>query len=107
MRILKYTLTFVLATAALLAHAQTPDGFIYQPLASGKALPGTTKNSHASTVVELKNGGIMAAWFGGTKEGAADVAIYGARLHNGVWSAPTELARAAGVPCWNPVLFHT
>ena len=49
----------------------------------------------------------MSAWFGGTKEGATDVAIYGAKLHNGNWSPPQELARADGVPCWNPVLFHT
>jgi predicted neuraminidase len=49
----------------------------------------------------------MAAWFAGTKEGALGVAIYGARLHNGTWSEPKELARAEGVPCWNPVLFHT
>jgi predicted neuraminidase len=97
----------ILSLASTQAPAQSPDGFIYQPLSSGKALPGTTKNSHASTVVELKNGDIMAAWFGGTREGAADVAIYGAQQHDGVWSAPRELARAKGVPCWNPVLFHT
>jgi hypothetical protein len=30
------------------SQAQSADGFIYQPLSSGKALPGTTKNSHAS-----------------------------------------------------------
>ncbi len=98
---------FVLLLCSLPLFSQTPDGFIYQPFASAKALPGTTKSSHASTVVELKDGDIMAAWFGGTREGAPDVAIYGARLHDGIWSAPTELARATGVPCWNPVLFHT
>jgi predicted neuraminidase len=58
-------------------------------------------------VVELKGGDVMAAWFSGTREGASDVAIYGARQHNGVWSAPVELARADNVACWNPVLFHT
>jgi predicted neuraminidase len=68
--------------------------------------------SHASTVVELKNGELMSAWFGGTAEGSPDVAIWGARRSGTrgsgtAWSAPVELAREAGVPCWNPVLFHT
>lgn len=49
----------------------------------------------------------MAAWFAGTHEGAKDVAIYGARLHAGVWSAPVELARADMLPCWNLALFHS
>ncbi|MGA2890747.1 MAG: sialidase family protein [Terracidiphilus sp.] len=83
------------------------DGFIFQPVSSAKALPGTQRDNHASTVVELKGGDVVAAWFGGSKEGAPDVAIYGARLHQGTWSAPVELARAENVACWNPVLFHT
>jgi predicted neuraminidase len=90
------------------AHAQgAGDGFIFPPLSSGKALPGTQPDNHASTVVELKGGDVLAAWFAGTKESAPDVAIYGARLHAGVWGAPVELARAQNVACWNPVLFHT
>jgi predicted neuraminidase len=97
-----------LSTAAV--HAQTSaatEGFIFQPVSSGKALPGTQRDSHASTVVELKDHDVLAAWFSGTKEGAPDVAIYGSRMHGGVWSAPVELARADKVACWNPALFHT
>jgi predicted neuraminidase len=63
--------------------------------------------SHASTVVELKNGDLMSAWFGGTAEGKPDVAIWGSTRTRAGWSAPVELAREAEVPCWNPVLFHT
>ena len=63
--------------------------------------------SHASTVVELHDGSLEAAWFGGTAEGKPDVAIWGAKKTGNVWSAPVELAREPGVPCWNPVLFHT
>src|ERR1700733_9364830 len=63
--------------------------------------------SHASTVVELKNGDLMSAWFGGTAEGKPDVAIWGATRTRAQWSAPVELAREPDVPCWNPVLFHT
>jgi predicted neuraminidase len=89
-------------------HAQTSsDGFIFAPLSSGSAIPGTLPSSHASTLVELKGGDLMAAWFTGSHEGATDVVIRGARFTHGAWTAPIELARADHVPCWNPVLFHT
>ena len=85
----------------------TKDGFIFQPLSSGKAVDGTQRDNHASTLVELKNGDVLAAWFAGTKEGAPDVAIYTAQFHQGTWSKQREVARANNVACWNPVLFHT
>jgi predicted neuraminidase len=62
---------------------------------------------HASTIVELRNGDLLAAWFGGRNEGAADVAILTSRHHAGHWSAPLVVAREAKTPTWNPVLFHT
>jgi len=62
---------------------------------------------HASTVVELANGDLMAAWFGGSAEGNPDVAIWGCHRRAGVWSPTVELAREPGVACYNPVLFHT
>jgi predicted neuraminidase len=55
----------------------------------------------------LKNGDLMAAWFTGSREGASDVTIHGARFTGGKWTVPVELAHADNVPCWNPVLFHT
>lgn len=61
---------------------------------------------HASTLVELPDGDLLAAWFGGPREGDRNVAIWGARRSHGVWSAPQELAREKGVACWNPVLFR-
>ncbi len=64
-------------------------------------------SSHASTVVQLKSGDLMAAWFGGTAEGKPDVAIWGAIRDAKGWSAPTELVREPNTPCWNPVLFYT
>lgn len=60
---------------------------------------------HASTLVELPNGDLLAAWFGGAREGDRSVAIWGAIRHHGEWSRPRVLARRPGVPCWNPVLF--
>ncbi len=107
---MKNVLIVALCAALSLAAAygqSANDRFIFQPLSSGKAQPGTQPDNHASTVVELQGGDVMVAWFAGTREGASDVAIYGARLHAGVWSVPIELARAHGVACWNPVLFHT
>jgi predicted neuraminidase len=97
-----------LAMSWLLGNAAAQsDGFVFQPIASGHALATTQRDNHASTLVELKHGEVLVAWFAGTKEGAPDVAIYGARVHGGAWSAPVELARADKVACWNPVLFHT
>jgi len=63
------------------------------------------KECHASTIVELLDGDLLAAWFGGEHEGDRSVAIWGARRHSDSWSAPFELARERGMPCWNPVLF--
>jgi predicted neuraminidase len=64
-------------------------------------------SAHASTLVQLKNGDILAAWFGGAKEGATDVAIWGARRTSAGWSEPFLLVREPNVPCWNPVLFES
>jgi BNR repeat-like domain len=50
----------------------------------------------------------MTAWFGGTREGAADVAIWSSihRSDHG-WSAPIELARENGIATYNSMLFPT
>ncbi len=64
-------------------------------------------SSHASTLVELRDGSLLAAWFGGSAEGASDVAIWSARRRAGRWSAPRVLAREPSIATWNPVLFHT
>lgn len=61
---------------------------------------------HASTLVLLPDGELIAAWFGGTKEGAGDVAIWTSRTVGDGWSAPVKAAGMEGVPHWNPVLFR-
>jgi predicted neuraminidase len=61
---------------------------------------------HASTIVEVDGGRFLAAWFGGTREGDADVAIWCSRLEPGGWTAPMVGADEPEVPCWNPVLFR-
>ncbi len=62
---------------------------------------------HASTIVETRPGEFLAAWFGGAREGNADVAVWGARRSGGQWSAPVELAREPNIACYNPVLFFS
>jgi len=66
---------------------------------------------HASTLVEAQRGGLVAAWFGGTRERQPDVGIWLSRGVDGRWSAPVEVANgvespARRYPCWNPVLFQ-
>ncbi len=65
---------------------------------------------HASTIVETKSG-LVAAWFGGTREGHPDVGIWLARQLDGKWTTPVEVANGAEtedprVHCLNPVLFQ-
>jgi len=65
---------------------------------------------HASTIAESA-GGLVAAWFGGTREGDADVGIWLSRCDREKWTAPVEVATGASddgkrYPCWNPVLFQ-
>lgn len=63
--------------------------------------------AHASTIVELPDATIAAAWFGGSGEGRADVAIWFARARaDGGWERPVAVARDARYPTWNPVLFQ-
>lgn len=65
---------------------------------------------HASTLAETE-GGLVAAWFGGTHERHPDVGIWTARHRDGKWGAPIEVANGVGfatnrLPTWNPVLFQ-
>ena len=62
---------------------------------------------HASTLVRLPNGGVLAAWFGGTKEGNDDVMIWLSLRENGSWTQPECITKEEGIPHWNPVLFQT
>jgi len=65
---------------------------------------------HASTIVETSRG-FVAAWFGGTAERNPDVGIWVARLVDGRWTTPVEVANGVQspslrYPTWNPVLFR-
>ena len=65
-----------------------------------------TASCHASTVLPLADGRVVAAWFAGTKESADDVDILtSVRGENG-WSEPVRVSADVKVPHWNPVLFE-
>lgn len=63
------------------------------------------ESCHASTLVELPDGDVLAAWFGGKEEGDPSVRIWMSRRSGGSWSKPAIVAQEEGVPCWNPVLY--
>lgn len=65
---------------------------------------------HASTLAETSQG-LVAAWFGGTRERHPDVGIWLSHHAGKQWTVPVEVAtgvQADGkrLPCWNPVLFQ-
>jgi predicted neuraminidase len=99
---LPFLTLLTIASTAAAEPAILKSEFIYEsaPFAS----------CHATTIAETPSG-LLAAWFGGTAEGNADVGIWLARLEGGAWTAPVEVATGAQSdgtrhPCWNPVLFQ-
>ncbi|MCZ2341957.1 MAG: exo-alpha-sialidase [Bacteroidales bacterium] len=70
-----------------------------------------TPECHATTIAETRDGELIAAWFGGTKERNKDVGIWVAHKRAGKWTKPVEVANGIQAdgnrhPCWNPVLFQ-
>jgi alpha-L-rhamnosidase len=65
---------------------------------------------HAATIAETPEG-LVAAWFGGTREGHPDVEIWTSRLVNDHWTKPVSVANGIvndtlRYPCYNPVLYQ-
>ncbi|MBL7737976.1 MAG: family 78 glycoside hydrolase catalytic domain [Chitinophagaceae bacterium] len=66
--------------------------------------------SHSATITETPEG-LVAAWFGGTKEGNKDVCIWTSHLVNNKWTEPAKVADgvlndSTRYACYNPVLFY-
>ncbi|WP_447642947.1 MULTISPECIES: family 78 glycoside hydrolase catalytic domain [Chitinophagaceae] len=66
--------------------------------------------SHCASIAETPKG-LMATWFGGTKEGNKDVCIYTSKNENGRWSQPVKVADGIQndsfrIACYNPVLYQ-
>lgn len=101
-------MTRLLGAALATVMAQTPSPIVTSEFIYERA---PFPSAHASTIVEVKDG-LLAAWFGGTRERAPDVGIWTARRVNGAWTIPVEVATGVQpdgkrLPCWNPVLFDT
>lgn len=65
---------------------------------------------HSATITETPTG-LVAAWFGGTREGHPDVCIWLSRNNKGMWSAPEKVADGIQndtlrYACYNPVLYQ-
>lgn len=100
----------IFCTAILTAKAQpevwrkgiVKDEFIYEK--------APYPECHASTFAQTKSG-LVAAWFGGTKERNPDVCIWVSRYENGKWAEAENVANGIQndtlrYPCWNPVLYQ-
>ena len=62
---------------------------------------------HASTVLPLDNGHVLAAWFGGAREGDNSVEIWiSERDKNNNWSVPRSISEGDKIAHWNPVLYQ-
>lgn len=66
--------------------------------------------SHAATIAETPEG-LIAAWFGGTKEGNKDVCIWTSHYKNNQWGEPVKVADgvmndSTRYACYNPVLYY-
>ena len=106
-------LVFLIALAGILTEgrnnntAQSRDAIVKAEFIYEQA---PFPSCHASTIAESKDG-LVAAWFGGTREKSPDVGIWLSRRDNNGWSKVVEVANGvqpAGerYPCWNPVLFQ-
>jgi len=98
------------ASGAVQAAAKSPDGAILRQEFIYETAP--YPECHAATIAETP-GGLVAAWFGGTKERNPDVCIYVSRKDQGTakWSTPVNVANGIQnstlrYPCWNPVLYQ-
>lgn len=65
-----------------------------------------TPSAHASTVLPLPDGSVVAAWFGGSREGKKDVKIWVSIRKDEKWSEPYSVSvDGEELPHWNPALF--
>ena len=109
-----YVICLILAVSvgslidASFAKANGPGGDGKAVCKAIEIFPLVSQHVHGSTVVELPNGDLLAAWFQGSGERwADDVAIMGARLKAGEekWSKTFVMADVPGFPDINPILF--
>ena len=105
-----YILTLLICTVSFSVNAQSQkwrSGIITDEFLYEKA---PFPSCHSATIAETPTG-LVAAYFGGTKERHPDVEIYISRKVNGIWLAPVSAANGIQsdklrLPTWNPVLYQ-
>lgn len=107
---LSLLLLAALHTSHVLAEESSPAIISREYLFDENTKPAPS--CHASTIAQMKDGKLAAAWFGGTAEGNKDVVIWFARHLDGKWSKAVEVgtgvqADGSRHPCWNPVLLQS
>jgi len=105
---LRYILSLSVLWIGLLSNCFAEDPAVIQSEYIFESAP--FPQCHASTIVEAKEG-LVAAWFGGPREGSPSVGIWLSRMQDGHWTEPVEVANGFQTPklrfaCWNPVLFQ-
>src|SRR3984885_8124582 len=107
----KYWILFFCLGYGLITNAQSKiwkQGIITDEFIFEKA---SYPECHAATIAETKDG-LVAAWFGGTKERNPDVCIWVSRQKkSGKWTTPENVANGiqpdtTRYACWNPVLYQ-
>ena len=63
----------------------------FEPVMSRISSGSPAPSVHSATAVELPDGTIRAYWFGGSREGASDVAIWSPALRGAAWSEPLKV----------------
>ena len=100
-------LLFLLASGAIAQVKKWQKGMLREEFIYDTA---AFPSCHSATIAETP-GGLVVAFFGGTKERNPDVEIYVSRQMDGKWSAPYSVANGIQVegprlPTWNPVLYQ-
>lgn len=96
-------LLFALALSAAFWRIPKPEmpAFVPPPPAAASTLPATFsaemlpsagESAHAATLAQLPDGRLVAAWFAGSREGAADVAVWFSTQGKEGWSRPQAIA---------------
>src|SRR6218665_102657 len=91
----------ILLASVLLFSCQQETTTSTKPYEAQLVFPYQSQHVHGSTIVELPNGDLLAAWFQGSGErGSDDVLINGARLKKGdtTWSNVFVMADKDGFP---------
>ncbi len=104
----RFTTLVIFMFFALFADAKTtlPKGVSAENVFTGLSFPF----AHSSSLLELPSGDILCVWFGGVHEKNSNTSIWLARLSNGIWNRPVEIANGVELSnhryaTWNPVLW--